>query len=142
MYCVSLDMAVKAISKLETIVPNTPTRAFTVNAYDLLGALGYTNDQIELLIESYPLPNTHARLYLGAAHTTTNKPELKLYLVPVTGANISPSNPVVAGTDQIPNGDFQSEKGAPVQKGEYVYDLIAPCPGTCDYSSPLYQAGC
>lgn len=139
LYAVSLESAEIAIADFTAAYPEVPTKAFTIHAEDFLEALGYTQQQIIDINANYPLPYHHARLYLGL-DTTQNS--LKLFLVPVAGADINPASAVqLAGNDQIPQGAYQGYVQSAVTYGPHVYDLIAPCPGTCDYSSPLYQAG-
>jgi hypothetical protein len=137
-FAVSLQSAETAITAFCQQFPNVPTKAFTIHADDFLGALGYTPDQIQQLQESCPLPYRHARLYLGLDQEVNS---LKLFLVPVADASINPDAGIVAGTDIIPDGTYQGYSDSAPASGQYVYDLIAPCPGTCDTSSALYLAG-
>ena len=65
---------------------------------------------------------------------------LKIFLTPVVGAHIDAVEKI-AGPDMIPYGEFQRSPSSPAEIGQFVFDLIAPCPGTCDIASPLYQAG-
>ncbi len=95
-----------------------PIKAYTIHAEDLMEVLGIPD--VEPKIYKYD----HVRAYLGM--DTLN--QFKLYLTPVEGANLS-AVPKVAGKDVIlKNADGE----------QYVLDLNAPCPATCDISSPLY----
>lgn len=139
LYAVSLESAEMSIAEFKNLYPQAPTKAFTIHAEDFLESLGYTQLQIQQINANYPVPNTHARLYLGQ-DTTANS--LKLFLVPVSGAHSSPDGQIqTAGNDQIPVGEYRGYLESESSYGPHVYDLIAPCPGTCDFSSPLYQAG-
>lgn len=139
LYAVSLETAEASIAAFKSLYPQIPTKAFTIHAEDFLEALGYTQLQIQQISASFPLPYSHARMYLGQ---DTSANSLKLFLVPVSGAASSPDGQIqVAGNDQIPVGQFKGYLESEVSYGPHVYDLIAPCPGTCDFSSPLYQAG-
>jgi hypothetical protein len=139
LYAVPLADATTAIGNFKRLV-QSPTKAFTIHAGDFLGAIGYTQEQIVAITTANPLPFSHARIYLGANSVNNRATELKLFLVPVRGAQINPSNQIIAGTDQIPNGAFESYPGSEIQQGQFVFDLIAPCPGTCDLTSPLNNA--
>jgi hypothetical protein len=139
LYAVPLATATTAIGNYKRLI-QAPTKAFTIHALDFLGAIGYTQEQINSIIAANPLPFSHARIYLGANSVNNRATELKLFLVPVKDAQINPSYPIVAGTDQIPNGAFESYPESPIQQGQFVFDLIAPCPGTCDPTSPLNNA--
>jgi hypothetical protein len=139
LYAVPLADATTSIGNFKRLI-QSPTKAFTIHAGDFLGAIGYTQEQIVAITTANPLPFSHARIYLGANSVNNRATELKLFLVPVRGAQINPNYPVVAGTDQIPTGAFESYPNSPIQQGQFVFDLIAPCPGTCDLTSPLNNA--
>jgi hypothetical protein len=96
----------------------TPIKAYTIHAEDLLEVLGIPVSEPPIYEYS------HVRAYLGLDSLNN----FKLYLTPVVGANLS-AVPKVAGTDVI----LQDEDGK-----QYVLDLNAPCPATCDITSPLY----
>lgn len=96
-----------------------PIRAYTIHAEDLLQVLGMN------ISDSVLCQYKYVRAYIGM----DSLDQFKLYLTPVTGANLSVT-PKIAGTDVI-----LSDEG-----GQYVLDLNAPCPMTCDYTSPLYKA--
>jgi hypothetical protein len=92
-------------------------RAFTLHTVDLFEGLG-------LNIENCPIDTTdHLRGYLGMRPDG----EFKFYFVKVVGAHL----PDDAGHDTCIVYDGE----------EYVLDLNAPCPNTCDYTSPFYLAG-
>lgn len=93
-----------------------PIKAYTIHAEDLMEVLGIP----DTLLCKY----SHVRAYLGL--DTLN--QFKLYLTPVEGANLA-AVPKIAGNDVI----LKNAEGA-----EYVLDLNAPCPATCDITSPLY----
>ncbi len=95
-----------------------PIKAYTIHAEDLMEVLGIP--ETDPKIYKYD----HVRAYLGL--DTLN--QFKLYLTPVEGANLS-AVPKIAGNDVI----LKNAEGAP-----YVLDLNAPCPATCDLTSPLY----
>lgn len=105
-------------NKCSELFGMVPIRAYTINAEDLMEVLGIpTTDPV---IYKY----NHVRAYMGL--DTLNN--FKLYLTPVEGANLTVV-PKVAGTDVI----LKDKDGM-----SYVLDLNAPCPATCDTSSPLY----
>lgn len=95
-----------------------PIKAYTIHANDMLMALGINPDSVHC---GY----THARVYLGLNPDN----EFKLYFTPVVGANLDPSV-MDAGRDTI----LSDADG-----NLYVMDLNAPCPNTCDVSSPFYS---
>lgn len=94
-----------------------PIKAYTIHAEDLMEVLGI---QDTAKIYTYD----HVRAYLGLDSLNS----FKLYLTPVEGADLS-AVPKIAGTDVI----LKNAEGV-----EYVLDLNAPCPATCDLTSPLY----
>lgn len=98
-----------------------PIKAYTIHAEDLMEVLGIPASEPPIYQYSY------VRAYLGL--DTLNN--FKLYLTPVEGANLS-AVPKVAGKDVI----LTDESGK-----QYVLDLNAPCPATCDLTSPLYCVG-
>jgi len=134
LYAVSLDTAQQSVAMFQHVMTSA-TKAFTVHAGDFLGALGFTQDQIDEICEKYPLPYDYARMYLGL--TDPEKQEMRVFMVPVKGAEID-EDKQVAGEDIIPEGQYHAYKQSEIHEGKFVYDLIAPCPGTCDTSSPLY----
>lgn len=93
-----------------------PIKAYTIHAEDLMEVLG--------IPDTLACKYSHVRAYLGL--DTLN--QFKLYLTPVEGANLAAS-PKIAGNDVI----LKNAEGA-----QYVLDLNAPCPATCDITSPLY----
>lgn len=133
-YAVSQADAVAGIANYKALMAKnfngTPVTAFTIRTNDFLEAMGYTEDQISSLIPTPP--QSHARLYMG--HDDTEG--YKLYLVPVRGADLT-SNPIVPGTDIIPSGEYQKLPTDRVANGPHVFDLVAPCPSSCDANSPL-----
>lgn len=119
-----------------------PTKAFTIHAEDFLQALGYRGDSASLLDQC---DYRYARIYLGGKVQTVNGVDklvsMNLFVIPVEGADINNPDHIVAGTDIIPNGPFKRKKLQELlENGPHVYDLIAPCPGSCDYTSDLYEA--
>lgn len=109
----NIDRYTKKCSEVLGIVP---IKAYTIHAEDLMEVLGIPDTA------SYKYH--HVRAYLGM--DTLN--QFKLYLTPVEGANLGVV-PKIAGTDVI----LKNAEGA-----QYVLDLNAPCPATCDITSPLY----
>ncbi|MEO5912319.1 MAG: hypothetical protein ABIP95_15640 [Pelobium sp.] len=108
-----------------------PIKSFTVRAVDLFGAMGMPGNYADNSICKYP----HIRVYLGY---DVKLGVFKLYVVPVEGADLAKG---ISGKDVILN-----KKGIPITKKEnminggndqYVLDLNAPCPNTCDETSPL-----
>ncbi|MAX81692.1 MAG: hypothetical protein CL843_16140 [Crocinitomicaceae bacterium] len=89
----------------------THTQAFTIGRDDLLNALGVTSDCT--VITEF----NSVRCYMGI----DNNAVAHLYIVPVDQE----------GHDVIPEG---------TDNQQYVYDLVRPCPNTCDMNSPLYEA--
>lgn len=99
-----------SVSKASGSSASVPIRSYLINAPDLIGVLGIQGQaKIKTTFQK-------ARVYLGL----NNKSEFKLYMTPV-GYN-----------------DIDSILYNPTTKEYYVYDLNAPCPSTCDMSSPLY----
>lgn len=95
---------------------NTPvnTRAFNIGYQDLLGVLGINGpdtNTVKPLLKFFK-----CRAYIGLFDDS-----LHLYMTPVNIAN---------GKDSI----------LMINGRQVVYDLITPCPNTCDPSSILYQA--
>lgn len=88
-------------------------RSYTVTSHDMLGVLGVKRTG------ECAFPFDSCRVYLGL--DTKNK--FKLYMTPVNKD----------GNDTILS--FMDGGKAT----QFVYDLNAPCPSTCDYSSPLYK---
>lgn len=115
---VAQDNIERYTNKCGEVLGIVPIKAYTIHAEDLMEVLGIPEDSTK--IYKYD----HVRAYLGL--DTLN--QFKLYLTPVEGANLSAS-PKIAGTDVI----LKNPEGAP-----YVLDLNAPCPATCDLTSPLY----
>jgi hypothetical protein len=105
------------VDKCTELFGNVPIRAYTISAEDLVQALGMDT------VEPIPCRYKHIRAYL-ALDSLFN---FKMYITPVEGANLA-AVPKIAGTDVILSDE----------SGEYVLDLIAPCPATCDFTSPLY----
>jgi hypothetical protein len=105
------------VDKCTELFGNVPIRAYTIHGEDLMEALGMDTTE--------PIPHrySHIRAYLGLDSLSN----FKLYLTPVEGANLA-AVPKIAGTDVILSDE----------SGEYVLDLNAPCPATCDITSPLY----
>lgn len=100
------------------LLGTVPIKAYTIHAEDLMEVLGIPSSEPPIYKYS------HIRAYLGLDSLNN----FKLYLTPVEGANLS-ADPKVAGTDVI----LTDESGM-----QYVLDLNAPCPATCDLTSPLY----
>jgi hypothetical protein len=107
-------------------------KAFTLHADELLDAIGIPEDARSKIKCKYE----HVRVYVGMNDEATGgeKPsDFKLFLVPVEGI-VDGYN---GGKDVIPHKKkSQNDEG----EDEYVYDLIAPCPNTCDTDSPLFKA--
>lgn len=111
--------------------------SFTIRAKDLFAAMGLPYD-------STCSPYSHIRVYSGyriAGEAGTRSQEgFKLYIVPVSG--VSKENP--SGHDELlqrSGKDFTVAKPDIGQLSkQYVLDLNAPCPSTCDMTSPLYPA--
>lgn len=137
LYAVSLATAEEGIKSYKALMRQNftgiPVNAFTIRVDDFLEVIGYTREQIAQL-PAPATPHSHARMYMGYDSVAG----YKLYLVPVDGANLNP--PVKPGLDVIPSGEYQGLPGEKPSIGEYVYDLIAPCPSSCDTTSPLYKA--
>lgn len=108
-----------------------PIKSFTVRAVDLFGAMGMPGKYADNSICKYP----HIRVYLGYDVKLST---FKLYVVPVEGADLVKNIP---GKDIIldKNGNPITLKGkiGDGDDDEYVLDLNAPCPNTCDPTSPL-----
>jgi hypothetical protein len=117
----SLEQARKNVFSYDSICRITlhgiPVRAYTVRALDLIEVLGL--DPADTSLCKFK----HARAYLGF----DSKGQFKLYLTPVVGADLD-KEPLIPGRDTILRDDA----------GEFVLDLNAPCPMTCDKLSPLY----
>lgn len=137
LYSISLTEAKQSILNLKQTL-DLPTKAFTIHAADLLQALCYNGD-ISAILDN--CSHRYARLYLGAAINSGNLQNLELFVVPVSGAELNNPLNIIGGKDEIPDGPYISrEDGNIVRTGQHVYDLIAPCPGTCDFTSELYKA--
>lgn len=95
---------------------NIPIKAYTIHADDMLMALGIDPSTVECQY-------SHARVYIGLNDSS----EFKLYFTPVVDANLQP-DVMAAGRDTILS-DADGNK--------FVMDLNAPCPNTCDNTSPL-----
>jgi hypothetical protein len=95
-----------------------PIRSYTIHASDMLMAMGLDPSTVEC-------PFTHARVYIGLNDSS----HFKLFFTPVIGAELKGGvmNP---GRDTI----LRNADG-----NQYVMDLNAPCPNTCDDTSPLYN---
>lgn len=92
-------------------------RAFTISAKDMLEVMG---------LDTNTVCNYYAcRAYLGLDHDN----QFKMYLTPVDVEN---------GRDLFLNHN-RDRATTDVDSFSYVLDLIAPCPNTCDYNSPLYN---
>lgn len=90
-------------------------RAYKISAMDMLEVMGIDSAAV-------PAPQYQfCRAYLGMDATG----KFRLYLTPV-----------IADTDVFYNPD--SAHAVRAQSNSYVLDLIAPCPNTCDVTSPLY----
>jgi hypothetical protein len=96
---------------------SVPIRAYTIHAADLLEVLGLD------VSDTTKCKYKYARAYLGLDSSN----DFKLYLTPIDSADLS-SSPKKAGKDVILKD----------KDGSYVLDLNAPCPMTCDFTSPLY----
>lgn len=98
-----------------------PIKAFTIHSVDLFEAMGMPADLRDSTVCKYK----RVRAYFGIDPNNM----FKLMIVPVeelTGGTPADS----AGRDIILHDD----------KGQYVLDLNAPCPATCDFTSELYKA--
>lgn len=93
-----------------------PIQAYTIHAQDMLMALGIDPATVECQY-------SHARVYIGLNDSS----EFKLYFTPVVGADLQP-DAMNAGRDTI----LKDADG-----NQFVMDLNAPCPNTCDANSPL-----
>ncbi|MDR0801710.1 hypothetical protein [Fluviicola sp.] len=90
-------------------------RAYKISAMDMLEVMGIDSSVA-------PVPKYQfCRAYLGLDANG----KFRLYLTPVA-----------ADTDLFYNPD--SAHAVRAQSNSYVLDLIAPCPNTCDVTSPLY----
>ncbi len=98
-----------------------PIKAYTIHAADLLEVVGLD------IADSSLCRYKHARAYLGL----DTLQRFKLYFTPVDSADLD-AVPILAGKDVI----LKDKAGA-----SYVLDLNAPCPMTCDFTSPLYYEG-
>lgn len=101
---------------------NTPKsniiKGFTIHAEELLEALG---------IEGVKPKHPKVRVYLGK-NQGDRAFDMRLFLTPVNaeGKDIILTGPIMNGLTDVVE--------------PYVFDLNAPCPNTCDTSSPLYNA--
>lgn len=95
-----------------------PIRAYTIHAEDMLLALGIDPSKVECRY-------SHARVYIGLNDSS----RFKLYFTPVLDADLHP-DAMNAGRDTI----LRDADG-----NQFVMDLNAPCPNTCDVQSPLYN---
>lgn len=118
-YYVPKEQALADISNYgkacRTSYGNFPLRAYTLQTYDLIRGLDITGCSVDT--------THHLRGYIGL----TESGEYKFYFVMAVGASL----PDVPGHDScfVVNGQ------------EYVLDLNAPCPNTCDVTSAFYIAG-
>lgn len=127
---VCLDSVIKSIERYNRIAgfvfgklgasQSDLIRAYTIPKRDLLGVLGAdTSTYVSFL---------HCRVYLGLDSIPVKKGyELKYKLFMV---------PVYEGNDFIlycPKSKGNNDTLIP-----FAYDLITPCPNSCDYGSPLY----
>lgn len=115
---VAQDNIQRYTNKCSELLGIVPIKAYTIHAEDLMEVLGIPPSEPPIYTYDY------VRAYLGLDSLNS----FKLYLTPVEGANLS-AVPKIAGTDVI----LKDATGA-----EYVLDLNAPCPATCDLTSPLY----
>ena len=138
LYAVPLDTAIKNIkfydkniktydslvAKATGKVPDRkiPIKAFTIRAADLLESMGMS------AADTIKAKYKYVRIYLAMNH----KSDFKIYLTPVSGANLNIS-PAVAGKDVIMNGKYNGL----ASDGDYVLDFTSPCPTTCPTGSPL-----
>jgi|GEM_PF-1448090 len=119
----------------------TQIKAYTIRAVDLLGALGMPGNLADSSVCKYK----HIRVYIGYRP----KVGFKLFIVPVDSAQLSRNNntPSIAGTDVILDslgkcykGHHHGSKGLlTAYDNQYVLDLNAPCPNTCDVTTPLEE---
>ncbi|WP_343606176.1 hypothetical protein [Fluviicola sp.] len=109
---VKIDVAIDNLKRF--YLKYKDLRAYKISAVDMMEVMGIDSTAVT------PKYN-FCRAYLGL-ETSGN---FKLYLTPV-----------VANYDVFFN-DTNPDAGK-AQKNSYVLDLIAPCPNTCDTSSPLY----
>jgi hypothetical protein len=138
-YAVPKNEAIKSIKYYQKIAKEKfqgtiPIRGFTIRTADLLEVSGM------------PVPDTvytryaYVRMYLGLDSASNL---FKIFLTPVDSANLNVTPPI-AGKDVILNGPYSRSvkvkvKGD-VDDGDYVLDLSAPCPNSCDDESPFYMA--
>jgi hypothetical protein len=119
----------KNLMKKIGIPKDDVVKAFTVRTQELLEAVEAEVDKEGKIIYHFD----HVRVYLGLSDEAKPEKErpsdFKMFLVPVDAK----------GCDVIP-GRLKG-KGKSNEEQEYVYDLIAPCPNTCDTTSDLYKAG-
>ncbi|WP_430402706.1 hypothetical protein [Fluviicola sp.] len=97
-----------------------PIRSYSINKSDIFGILGVTS-----------VPNCtydHCRVYIGL----TAEYKFKLYMTPTVLKVTRNSNGSIDSTYV----DFILYDS--VNKRSFVYDLNAPCPSTCDKTSPLF----
>lgn len=95
-----------------------PIRSYSINKSDIFGVLGVTS-----------VPNCafdHCRVYIGL----TNNYKFKLYMTP-TVLKPDPANPKDSIYMDVILKDYAGK--------QFLYDLNAPCPSTCDKYSPLYK---
>lgn len=121
---VPLDSAKAFIKRYDSICSKLlgiiPIRAYTIRAQDLTQVLG--------LPDTTTCTYDHVRVYLGM----DNNNQFKLFFTPVIKASLDPRD-MQAGIDVI-LGHIDSDPNS-----GYVLDLNAPCPTTCDQTSPLYN---
>ena len=95
-----------------------PIRSYSINKSDIFGVLGVTS-----------VPNCafdHCRVYIGL----TDKYKFKLYMTPT----------VLKPDPNSPNNSIYMDTILKDSTGkQFLYDLNAPCPSTCDKYSPLYK---
>lgn len=127
MYAVSLESAKENINFYDSISKEVlgvdPIRAFTIRSVDLVESIGL--DMKYLRNAKY----RHVRIYMGLDSASG---EFKVYLTPVSGANLSAGKP---GKDVILDGPYSGNDKTEGELGDgngpYVFDFSKPCPTTC-----------
>lgn len=135
---VNLDVAQESIRRYVRIAGELYThnnasqdsivRAFTIPSTDLLGVLGkYTSN-----CDSTKYKYTSCRVYLGLDSIPIAKGSFlfknRLFMIPVDSNNLDVN--MFYRTINVDTKDTTIT--------QFVYDLITPCPKTCDELSPLY----
>lgn len=92
-------------------------RAYRISSLDMLQVMGLDTSLIKDCSYHY------CRAYLGL----DEKKQFRLYLTPVKN-----------NRDVFLNHDSSKKPSSQPDDKSFLLDLIAPCPKTCDYSSPLY----